>query len=144
MGRRIDPQVVFQQRPGVAHYLTLLSIDLGGRITVKRCPAEIAEMADTLGERIASLRHDAGLSQSQLAERAGISTATLRNWEQGIRYPLPVGLVAIAKGLGISPGPLLDGVTFPTQEKPGRAGRPRKSPPAASNASGKKPKTRKG
>ncbi len=101
-------------------------------------------MAETLGQRIASLRHAAGLSQPQLAERAGISTATLRNWEQGIRFPLPVGLVAIAKGLGISPGPLLDGVTFPTQEKPGRAGRPRKVAPADAEKPAAKGRKRKG
>ena len=98
-------------------------------------------MGETLGQRIASLRHAAGLSQSQLAERAGVSTGTLKNWEQGIRQPLPAGLAAIAKGLGVSPGPLLEGVSFPAKEEPSVApeqppakpprGRPKKPASAA-------------
>lgn len=126
-------------------------------------------MAETLGQRIASLRHAAGLSQSQLAERAGISTGTLKNWEQGIRQPLPKGIAAIARGLGISPGPLLEGVVFdeesgqpqkasaePATDKPTAGpGRPRKKPETAQTPPvepapepsgekpGKKPKKRK-
>jgi hypothetical protein len=58
----------------------------------------------------------------------------LKNWEQGIRYPLPAGLAAIAKGLGISPGPLLEGVAFseketgkkPTRKPSGQKGGKRK------------------
>jgi transcriptional regulator with XRE-family HTH domain len=95
----------------------------------------------TLGKRIASLRGTAGLSQTQLAAKAGVPTGTLKNWEQDLRQPYASALAGLAVALGVEAGPLLEGVTFPTAEKPGRAGRPRKAPPAAgSKASGQKPR----
>lgn len=36
---------------------------------------------------IASIREQAGLSQSQFAQRLGISVNTLQSWEQGQRQP---------------------------------------------------------
>jgi DNA-binding transcriptional regulator YiaG len=39
------------------------------------------------GSDVASLRAFLGLSQDQLALAMGISVHTLRNWEQGRRYP---------------------------------------------------------
>ena len=50
------------------------------------------------GEDIASLRRFVGLSQQQFAQAMGISVHTLRNWEQGRRYPdgPAIGLLRIA------------------------------------------------
>ena len=39
------------------------------------------------GEDISALRRFVGLTQMQFAEALGISVHTLRNWEQGRRYP---------------------------------------------------------
>jgi DNA-binding transcriptional regulator YiaG len=39
------------------------------------------------GEDVAALRRFVGLSQVRFAEAMGISVATLRNWEQGRRFP---------------------------------------------------------
>ena len=39
------------------------------------------------GEDVAALRRFVGLSQVQFAHAMGISVATLRNWEQGRRFP---------------------------------------------------------
>src|SRR5437763_9178175 len=39
------------------------------------------------GEDISALRHFVGLTQTQFAQAIGISVHTLRNWEQGRRYP---------------------------------------------------------
>jgi putative transcriptional regulator len=39
------------------------------------------------GEDISALRRFVGLTQTQFAQALGISVHTLRNWEQGRRYP---------------------------------------------------------
>ena len=39
------------------------------------------------GEDISALRRFVGLTQTQFAQAMGISVHTLRNWEQGRRYP---------------------------------------------------------
>ena len=38
-------------------------------------------------QRLAGLRKDAGLSQEQLAEKAGVSRQTIFKWEAGLRQP---------------------------------------------------------
>ena len=43
-------------------------------------------MAD-MGEYIRSVRARVGMTQREFANRIGISVDTLRNWEQGRRYP---------------------------------------------------------
>ena len=40
-----------------------------------------------MGHYIRSVRARVGMSQSEFARRIGISVDTLRNWEQGRRYP---------------------------------------------------------
>ena len=39
------------------------------------------------GEDISALRRFVGLTQTKFAQAMGISVHTLRNWEQGRRYP---------------------------------------------------------
>lgn len=43
-------------------------------------------MAD-MGEYIRALRSRVGMTQREFSDRIGISVDTLRNWEQGRRYP---------------------------------------------------------
>jgi transcriptional regulator with XRE-family HTH domain len=53
-------------------------------------------------ERLKSLRAGAGLSQTDLAERAGLGVSTLRHFEYGLKEPTFATLVKLARGLGVS------------------------------------------
>jgi transcriptional regulator with XRE-family HTH domain len=55
----------------------------------------------TFGQRLQELRTQAGLSQSQLADRSGIPVWTLRGYEQGRREPLWNVLFKLADALGV-------------------------------------------
>ena len=55
------------------------------------------------------LREKAGLSQSELAEKAGVPLDSLQNWEQARNEPLPSSLRKIANALGCSLDDLLPG-----------------------------------
>jgi putative transcriptional regulator len=59
--------------------------------------------ADMLRE----VREKAGLSQSALAERAGLPVRSIQNWEQGHRTPRALAVLTLAKALGVGPGQLL-------------------------------------
>ncbi len=52
--------------------------------------------------RLKELRHLAGLSQPELAEKSGIDVGTIRQFEQGRRKPTWDTLVKLAKGLEVS------------------------------------------
>jgi len=56
----------------------------------------------TLGERIRRLREAMGLSQDELAKRAGIGRVTLSRIENGEQSPRLSTLEALAQALGIS------------------------------------------
>lgn len=59
--------------------------------------------------RLAELRKHAGLTQKELAEKAGISLHTYRNWEQGHRRgPSAKFLIALARVLNTTPEVLLN------------------------------------
>lgn len=62
-----------------------------------------------LGLRIAALRREANLSQSELARRLKISPSALGMYEQGRREPSAGTLVALARELGVSTDYLLTG-----------------------------------
>jgi transcriptional regulator with XRE-family HTH domain len=57
---------------------------------------------ETLGERLARLRHAADLTQVQLAERAGESVSSLRNWEGDHRTPGLWAALQLARVLGVA------------------------------------------
>lgn len=61
----------------------------------------------TIGEKIAKLRKEKGLTQSQLAEMISISNKTISRWETGEGYPEISLLVPLAKALGVSTDYLL-------------------------------------
>jgi len=46
-----------------------------------------AEMMREAAEHLQQIRQRLGLSQEQLAERIHVSVTSIRNWEQGKRYP---------------------------------------------------------
>jgi len=72
----------------------------------------------SLGERIASLRRDHGVTQVQLAEALGVSQQTMQSYEVG-RRRIPVSaLPAVARTLSVS----LDEL-FGEESKPRRARR---------------------
>ena len=56
---------------------------------------------NTLGKNIKIFRARRGLSQADLAEKAGISIPFLSNIERGIKYPQPDMLAKIANSLGV-------------------------------------------
>ncbi|WP_411340258.1 helix-turn-helix transcriptional regulator [Sphingopyxis sp. J-6] len=75
-------------------------------------PVERPRQAQTIGDemlgaRIQRLRSLKGLTQSQLAERAGVSEAAVCNWEKGKARPRPYRTEILADILGVSKVELL-------------------------------------
>ena len=62
-----------------------------------------------LGQRIARLRRQAGLSQAQLAARLQISPSAMGMYEQGRREPSVDILLRISRELGVTVDHLLTG-----------------------------------
>jgi len=60
-------------------------------------------------ELLQKLRQKAGLSQSGLAKKAGLSVRSIQNWEQGHRGPSAQGIIALSRGLEVSAEVLLAG-----------------------------------
>jgi len=70
-----------------------------------------------IGERIRKLRKESGLTQSELAEKAGISTMSLRRYERNERQ-LTVQIVErIANALSTTPAYLMGWDDFTQLEK---------------------------
>jgi DNA-binding XRE family transcriptional regulator len=71
------------------------------------------------------------MTQAQLAEAAGISVSSLRNWEVDRREPSLRAAVSLARALGTTAEYLAD--TAPVEEVGGKAARPagptKKPPP---------------
>lgn len=68
-----------------------------------------------LGERIASLREQAGLSQQQLAEKTGANQQTIAYWERRAATLRPDQLTALAAALNTSVDHLLGQSTRKTK-----------------------------
>ena len=62
-----------------------------------------------LGARIALLRKSAGMNQTELAEKIGVSTSAIGMYEQGRREPSCTLLVSLARALGTTLQYLLTG-----------------------------------
>jgi transcriptional regulator with XRE-family HTH domain len=77
----------------------------------------------TFAARLKELREAAGLSQSQLAERAGMHRFGVSKLEQGLREPSWATVQAIASALGVS----CESFQQPAAERPAaKPGRPPK------------------
>ena len=62
----------------------------------------------TVGDRIKALRTDAGVSQTELAERIKVSKQTLYKYENNIITNIPSDKIeAIASALGVSPSDIM-------------------------------------
>ena len=72
-------------------------------------------METHIGEKIIRKRKELGLTQSELAKRAGIAQSTLSNIEQGKQRPQFDTLSAICRVLGLS---ILELLTY--EEQPSR------------------------
>jgi transcriptional regulator with XRE-family HTH domain len=71
-------------------------------------PAEDGSLILTaLGAAIREHRLQAGLTQAELAQRAGIGRPHLNHIEGGRKNPTVVVLVHLARGLGVNPADLL-------------------------------------
>lgn len=62
----------------------------------------------TLGEKIKKLRQLRKWTQKELGEHSGISEATIRKYELGLRNPKTAQINKIAEALGVQPSALLD------------------------------------
>jgi transcriptional regulator with XRE-family HTH domain len=91
--------------------------------------------------RLRFLREQAGLTQVQLAERAGLHLSAVTRFEQGVRSPTLESASALASALGVKVDDLL--APMPDSAGPRRQrGRPRidRAPPAPTS---KKPRSHK-
>jgi len=83
--------------------------------------------AGYFADRLKEMRKASGLSQRELAEKAGLKTGGVRDLEQGLNSPRWETVLLLAEALGV------DCTAFTQQpkdtEKVGR-GRPKKAPPA--------------
>lgn len=69
-----------------------------------------------LGRRLRAERGRHGLSQDELALRAGVSPASVSGLETGrVKDPIPRTLVRIADAMGLDAGELLDLAAMPTK-----------------------------
>jgi transcriptional regulator with XRE-family HTH domain len=62
----------------------------------------VQDLRPTLGKRVRELREQRGLSQEQLAERAGLHWTYVSGIERGRRNPGLNTLGALAKALGVT------------------------------------------
>jgi transcriptional regulator with XRE-family HTH domain len=81
--------------------------------------------------RLRELREAAGLTQLQLAERAGVERGAVARWEAGTREPGWSNVLALARALGVECG-AFDQEPAPRPEP--KLGRPAKPAPVAASA----------
>ena len=67
---------------------------------------------DKLGTRIALLRRSRGLTQTQIADRLGVTPQAVSKWERGLACPDLVCLDELSDLLGISIDALLRGAAY--------------------------------
>ena len=68
------------------------------------------DLSKRFGARVRELRHDQGLSQEALAERAGLDRTYVSGVERGVRNPTLSTIERLALALGISLETLMRGV----------------------------------
>ena len=66
-----------------------------------------------LSEKVLYLRKEKGWSQTELAERLGVTNKAVSRWETGRGYPDVELLPLLAKELGVTISELLDGARTP-------------------------------
>lgn len=71
------------------------------------------ELAVAFGQRVQQLRKAAGLTQEQLAERAGLHPTFISNVERAYRVPSVPTLLRLASALQVRPGAIVDDLDPP-------------------------------
>ena len=71
--------------------------------------ARDADLAAQFGKRLRSLRNDAGFSQEQLAEHAGVHRTYVGHVERGETTPTLYSIVRFAEALDADPSVLVQG-----------------------------------
>jgi transcriptional regulator with XRE-family HTH domain len=85
-------------------------------------------MPPTFAQRLKELRAAAGLSQAQLAQRAGLNPFGVAKLEQGVREPAFATVQALARALGVSVSKFEDTAPAESADQPGtKAPQSRKS-----------------
>jgi transcriptional regulator with XRE-family HTH domain len=62
----------------------------------------------TFADRLQVFRQRAGLTQTELADRAGVPVGSLRAWEQAVRAPGALAFVRLLQALGVSADEFVD------------------------------------
>jgi transcriptional regulator with XRE-family HTH domain len=93
--------------------------------------------------RLRSIREQAGLSQRELAERAGCNVFTLSKLERGTQEPAWPLVLALARALGVTCEAFQPAGDEPAEESPKPRGRPRKANTSAETPASKKGKGKK-
>jgi len=68
-------------------------------------PKDYSETPQTLGEHLRKRRKELGLLQREAAERMGVSTETVLNWEKDKTRPVPSQFRPLVVFLGFDPTP---------------------------------------
>lgn len=72
----------------------------------------------TFGQRLRARRNKLGLTQDQLADRAGVSASSITAWERGINIPTATGVTKLADVLAVDVQWLLVGTGIDRQQPP--------------------------
>lgn len=73
--------------------------------------SERVALRQAFGQRLQGLRStELGLSEAQVADRCGLSRATIGKIERGQREPSLCMILIFCRALGVSPGELLEGL----------------------------------
>jgi transcriptional regulator with XRE-family HTH domain len=62
------------------------------------------------GQRLRTVRRQLGVSQHDLALRAGMRDTEIGRYERGEREPRLIAILRLTRGLGVSPGTLVDDI----------------------------------
>ena len=66
------------------------------------------EMSVVFGKRLREVRREHGMSQDQLADRAGVHATVISRMERGAREPRITTVLRLAEGLSVQPGTLMN------------------------------------
>src|SRR3989442_261540 len=96
----------------------------------------------TFAGRLKELREAAGLTQGQLADRAGMNQFGVAKLEQGVREPSWATVQALAPALGVAVTAFIEEPADRPAVGPGRP--PKATPAEQAKTPAKKPRPRKG
>ena len=69
---------------------------------------DIKALANAFGERVQELRERERLTQDRLAKLSGLQASLVGRLERGLHEPRLSTVLSVARGLGVTPGELLD------------------------------------